>query len=218
MPDRRTCVHCILLVGRGRVASVVLPTPRVIAGKAKRGLTLSRPCSDATRQAYLTCISGPALYACGDGSGREACARSYPKTAHTFRDHALGCMWRDKVSKGAKLTAQFTWEAVMANVSAMSPSRMLGLLGISWGWLLALGVLMTRLGVIGLGMAYSLTVAAVFWFGILAIVGGIAQLLDAFHHKGWKGIVWHVIIGLIYIVAGVVMITMPVASAFWLTL
>ena len=107
---------------------------------------------------------------------------------------------------------------MVANTSAMSPSRMLGVLGISWGWLLALGILMTVLGVIGLGMAYSLTVAAVFWFGILAIIGGIAQILDVFHHKGWKGIVWHVIIGLIYIVAGVLMITMPVASAFWLTL
>jgi uncharacterized membrane protein HdeD (DUF308 family) len=107
---------------------------------------------------------------------------------------------------------------MVTNVPTTSPSRMLGVLGISWGWLLALGILMTVLGVIGLGMAYSLTVAAVFWFGILAIVGGIAQILDAFHHKGWKGIVWHVIIGLIYVVAGVLMITMPVASAFWLTL
>jgi uncharacterized membrane protein HdeD (DUF308 family) len=107
---------------------------------------------------------------------------------------------------------------MVMNVPTTSPSGMLGRLGISWGWLLALGILMTVLGVIGLGMAYSLTVAAVFWFGILAVVGGVAQILDAFHHKGWKGFVWHVIIGLIYIIAGVLMIAMPVASAFWLTL
>jgi uncharacterized membrane protein HdeD (DUF308 family) len=77
---------------------------------------------------------------------------------------------------------------------------------------------MTLLGLVGLGMTYWLTVVAVFWCGVLAIVGGISQILDALHHKGWKGIVWHVFIGLIYIVAGVAMITMPVASAFWLTL
>jgi uncharacterized membrane protein HdeD (DUF308 family) len=52
---------------------------------------------------------------------------------------------------------------------------------------------MTVLGVIGLGMTYWLTVVAVFWFGILAVVGGIAQILDAFHQKGWKSIAWHVI-------------------------
>jgi uncharacterized membrane protein HdeD (DUF308 family) len=104
------------------------------------------------------------------------------------------------------------------NVRTISPSGMLGRLGISWRWLLALGILLTVLGVIGLGMAYALTVAAVFWCGVLAIVGGVAQVVDAFHHTGWKGVVWHVIIGVIYLVAGVLMITMPVASAFWLTL
>lgn len=102
--------------------------------------------------------------------------------------------------------------------SLAAPSSRLGRSGISWGWLLALGILLTLLGVVGLGMAYSLTVVAVFWFGVLAIVGGIAQVLDAFHHKSWKGIVWHVLIGLIYVAAGLAMVTLPIAAAFWLTL
>jgi uncharacterized membrane protein HdeD (DUF308 family) len=96
--------------------------------------------------------------------------------------------------------------------------RLLSQSGISWGWLLALGILMALLGLIGLGMTYWLTIVAVFWFGVLAIVGGVAQILDAFHHKGWKGIVWHVVMGLIYIIAGLAMIAMPISSAFWLTL
>ena len=58
------------------------------------------------------------------------------------------------------------------DVSTTRPGRILGRLGISWGWLLALGILMTVLGVIGLGMTYWLTIVAVFWFGILAVVGG----------------------------------------------
>lgn len=105
-----------------------------------------------------------------------------------------------------------------ASGSSTVSGSLLGQSGISWGWLLALGILVTLLGVLGLGMTYWLTVAAVFWFGVLAIIGGIAQLLDAFHHKGWKGIVWHVVIGLVYIIAGLAMVTMPVSSAFWLTL
>ena len=107
---------------------------------------------------------------------------------------------------------------MIASGSSAAPSSILGESGISWGWLLALGILMTLLGLLGLGMTYMLTVVAVFWCGVLAIVGGIAQILDAFHHKSWKGIVWHVIIGLIYIAAGLLMVTTPVASAFWLTL
>ena len=107
---------------------------------------------------------------------------------------------------------------MIAGGSPGAPSSILGESGISWGWLLALGLLMTLLGLVGLGMTYWLTVVAVFWCGVLAIVGGIAQILDAFHHKSWKGIVWHVIIGLIYVAAGLAMVTMPVASALWLTL
>lgn len=99
-----------------------------------------------------------------------------------------------------------------------SMGRTLGASGISWGWLLALGILMAVLGVIGLGMTYTLTVVATFWFGLLTIVGGVGQLLDAFHHKGWGSILWHVLIGVVYIIAGILLATMPVASAFWLTL
>lgn len=103
------------------------------------------------------------------------------------------------------------------HATSMARGEFLRTSGISWGWLLALGILMTALGILGVGMSYWLTAVAVFWCGILAIIGGVAQVFDAFHHKGWKGIVWHVIIGLIYIIAGLVMISMPVSAAFWLT-
>lgn len=106
----------------------------------------------------------------------------------------------------------------MTDLSASAPSRTPDGHGIRWGWLLALGILMTVLGVIGLGTTYLLTAVTIFWFGVLAIVGGVAQILDAFQHKEWKGVIWHVIIGIVYIVAGVLLITMPVSAAFWLTL
>ncbi|MGX1096862.1 HdeD family acid-resistance protein [Amorphus sp. MBR-141] len=88
----------------------------------------------------------------------------------------------------------------------------------NWGWLLALGILMVVLGMVGLGMTYWLTVFAVIWFGVLAGIGGIAQLIGAFRHKGWKSTLWHVLIGLVYLAAGIVMVALPLASAVWLTL
>jgi uncharacterized membrane protein HdeD (DUF308 family) len=107
---------------------------------------------------------------------------------------------------------------IMTEVSGSAAGRALASANISWGWLLALGILMLALGVIGLGMSYWLTIVAVYWVGILAIIGGVGQLFDAFHHKGWNGVVWHVIIGVVYIVAGILMIAMPIAAAFWLTI
>ena len=67
----------------------------------------------------------------------------------------------------------------------------------NWGWLLALGILMVVLGMVGLGMTYWLTVVTMIWFGALAFVGGIAQIFDAFKHKGWKSTAWHILVGLI---------------------
>ena len=106
----------------------------------------------------------------------------------------------------------------MTNPSVVLPGNRLSDLGIKWGWLLALGILITALGVIGLGMTYWLTIVATVWLGAFALIGGIAQIVDAFHHKGWKSITWHVVIGVIYVIAGVVLIATPVTSAFWLTL
>lgn len=93
-----------------------------------------------------------------------------------------------------------------------------GKLGISWKWLLVLGIVMAVLGVIGLGMSYFLTLAAIFYFGILALIGGVVQFFDAFKYQGWKGIGWHILIAVVYVAAGLVLIFMPVQSAFWLTL
>lgn len=93
-----------------------------------------------------------------------------------------------------------------------------GELTVSWKWLLGLGILMAALGVIGLGLSYGLTILSVLWFGVLALIGGIAQLVDAFKCAGWRSVASHVLLGLLYVGAGVVLIAMPVQSAWWLTL
>ncbi|WP_420392548.1 HdeD family acid-resistance protein [Acuticoccus sp.] len=93
-----------------------------------------------------------------------------------------------------------------------------GAMTLNWKWMLALGLLMAVLGIIGLGMTYALTIVGVLWFGVLAIVGGIAQVIDAFKYKGWRGFAAHLLMGLLYIGAGVVLIVLPVQSAWWLTL
>lgn len=90
--------------------------------------------------------------------------------------------------------------------------------GAGRGWFLFLGIAMVVLGVIGLGMTFTLTVVTVFWFGVLAIVAGAVQIVDAFGGRGLGATVWNIIIGVVYIIAGFLLITMPISSAFWLTL
>ncbi|MEA2079036.1 MAG: HdeD family acid-resistance protein [Pseudomonadota bacterium] len=95
--------------------------------------------------------------------------------------------------------------------------RLFGELGKNWGWILALGILFIILGTIGLGITFALTLTTVMFFGALLAVGGVLQIIDAFKCKGWKGVVLHVLIGLLYIAAALMLFTMPLAGSLVLT-
>lgn len=88
----------------------------------------------------------------------------------------------------------------------------------NWKWLLGLGIVFVILGIIGLGMTFALTIASVVLFGILFIVGSAVQFVDAFKVGGWKSTVFHVLIGILYLIAGIFMIVNPFKGAFVLTL
>jgi uncharacterized membrane protein HdeD (DUF308 family) len=88
----------------------------------------------------------------------------------------------------------------------------------NWGWLLALGILSVLLGTAGLGMTFGLTLASVQLFGILLVVGGVFQVFDAFKCKGWKSTIWHLLIALLYVAAGVLMLIDPLLASATLTL
>jgi len=88
---------------------------------------------------------------------------------------------------------------------------------LNWKWMLGLGILFIILGTVGLGMSFALTLATALMFGILLLVSGSFQIIDAFGRKGWNGIVWHVLIALLYLAAGVATVTNPVATSTILT-
>ena len=67
-------------------------------------------------------------------------------------------------------------------------------------------------------MTFGLTLASVLFFGVLLIVGGLSQLIQAFQCKGWKSVLWHVLIALLYVAAGIVIIVDPILASMTLTL
>jgi uncharacterized membrane protein HdeD (DUF308 family) len=80
------------------------------------------------------------------------------------------------------------------------------------------GVLSIILGTVGLGMTFMLTELSLVFFGALLAVGGVFQILDALKCRGWKSILWHVLIALLYIGAGIVTMLHPVLVGVSLTL
>lgn len=87
-----------------------------------------------------------------------------------------------------------------------------------WGWMLALGILMLVLGVIGLYASVALTIVSVLLFGALLVAGGIAQAIQAFRASGWKSVALHVGIALLYIAGGGIALYDPVAASLSLTI
>ncbi len=87
----------------------------------------------------------------------------------------------------------------------------------NWCWLLALGILLLILGIVGLGMTVGLTVVSMYFFGILLIIAGVSQILDTFYCKEWKGVLWHAFIATLYILAGVMVIHDPVLTSTMIT-
>lgn len=82
-----------------------------------------------------------------------------------------------------------------------------------WGWILALGIIFLILGIIGLSMTFGLTMASMVFFGVLLLIGGVLQFVDAFKYRNWKGILWHIFISLLYIAGGVVVIFNPAIAS-----
>jgi len=103
------------------------------------------------------------------------------------------------------------------STAASLPHPLFGELSRHWGWLLAVGILSVILGTIGLGMTWMLTLASVVYFGVLLIVIGVAQLLQTFKSAGWKGTFLQLLIGLLYLAAGIMVVSRPLLASLTLT-
>lgn len=85
-------------------------------------------------------------------------------------------------------------------------------------WLcLLLGFVFIVAGIIVLGDVVVATIISAFFIGIVAIAAGIFEIVHAFWTKGWGGFIWQIILGILYIVAGYILVTQPVAGALALT-
>jgi uncharacterized membrane protein HdeD (DUF308 family) len=87
-----------------------------------------------------------------------------------------------------------------------------------WWWLLVLGIALVILGMIAIGGAFFASVVTVIFFGALLLVGGIGQVVSAFWAGRWRGFLLHLLVGVFYIVVGLLILESPLASTVALTL
>jgi uncharacterized membrane protein HdeD (DUF308 family) len=78
-----------------------------------------------------------------------------------------------------------------------------------WILFLALGVVLIVVGTIAVAMPIVSSLASAVVFGSLLLLGGIAQLVGAFWTRDWSGFFLSLLMGVIYVVLGVLFLRHP---------
>ncbi len=87
----------------------------------------------------------------------------------------------------------------------------------SWGWLLALGILFVILGTIGLSVTGGITLFSMYFFAVFLFIAGFSQLADACYSRGWQGIIWHLLVAILYMVAAALISYDPLLASTFIT-
>ena len=87
-----------------------------------------------------------------------------------------------------------------------------------WGWIVALGIIFMIAGVIALGSVLMATLSAIFVIGIMMIMAGVAEIITAFSVKDWGKFALWMLLGLLYVAAGIICFYRPFEAAAIITL
>ena len=79
----------------------------------------------------------------------------------------------------------------------------------NWGWILALGIILIVVGTVAIAMPLAASLASAIAFGVLFLVGGITQLVGSFWTRDWSGFLLYLLMGLLYVVLGVMFLRHP---------
>jgi uncharacterized membrane protein HdeD (DUF308 family) len=86
------------------------------------------------------------------------------------------------------------------------------------GWIVALGVIYLFAGLVALSSVATATAASVLVVGIMMLVAGVAEVINAFQLRSWGKFLLWLGLGVLYILAGLVTFENPLLAAALLTL
>lgn len=85
-------------------------------------------------------------------------------------------------------------------------------------WFMALGIMWIVLGSLAILLPWIATLTVELMFGLIFLVGGIAQVAQAFRARGWSGFLGHALAGLLAVLLGLLLLFFPVQGVLSLTL
>jgi uncharacterized membrane protein HdeD (DUF308 family) len=88
----------------------------------------------------------------------------------------------------------------------------------NWGWFLATGIALIVMGILALGASVVTTFVSVLFVGWLLVAEGILQTVLSFRVRSWGGFFLYMLSGVLSLIAGLLIVTRPLAGALALTL
>ncbi len=87
----------------------------------------------------------------------------------------------------------------------------------SWWGTILVGAIFVFAGLFVLGDVAAATVISAFLIGILLVVAGAAEIFQAFSAQYWRGFVLRLLVGLLYAICGLMLVTDPARGSLILT-
>ncbi|MGQ3671298.1 HdeD family acid-resistance protein [Xanthobacter sp. TB0136] len=87
-----------------------------------------------------------------------------------------------------------------------------------WGWFVALGIVFVLLGFFALGHVLISSIATALYVGAFILVAGAAQVIHAFRVQGWSSFLFWLLCGVLYIIAGGLILYQPLMGATIITI
>lgn len=105
-------------------------------------------------------------------------------------------------------------------ISSEIKSRYLAAFVNNWCWFLLWGILLLILGIIAISYTTATTILSVIVLGVLLLLGGIILIVDSFSFwwGKWGGFFWHLLMGILYLIVGILFIKSPLWASMSLTL
>ncbi len=86
-----------------------------------------------------------------------------------------------------------------------------------WGWFVGLGVVQIIIGVLCWIDVVAASLAGVLVIGFLLLIGGVFQIVHAFTVRAWSGFLLAVVMGILYVVGGLLLMDEPVRGSLIIT-
>jgi len=87
-----------------------------------------------------------------------------------------------------------------------------------WWWLLMYGVLLTVCGIVAIAFPAMASVAVMEVLGVVLMIAGIVTIITSFWVGKWSGALLQMFLGVLYLVVGLLIRDLPIASAITMTM